>query len=344
MQEQKVQEEIQEDFSFKSFFVPLTTMKAVHWIIIVGLIVFANMLFNGFVWEDNTLIINNPWGHTFDIFNTKVTFNDLGQFRPVTALYSAILFTFFNTQPFFYHIIQLVIHCANAIIIFFIFKHFFSKKNALLLSLLFLIIPINSESVVYIGAFDNPLFILFGCAALYLSLKEKISLNRFLVISTLLILSLLSKETGVLFFVIITFYKFLKRHSYLPFLILTITIFCLYLLKFHMGGGLGILYMVPIKTLTLSQRLENIPLIILYYIKTFFVPIQLVVNQQWVVSKIDFQNFYFPLVVDSLFFLSLIMVGWYLWKQSKNTFVLFLFFFLWFISGLLFHHHFQFFA
>ena len=55
--------EREQAFSLKNLFVPLTTLKAIHIIVIVGFIVYANMLFNGFVWDDKIYIIFNPQNH-----------------------------------------------------------------------------------------------------------------------------------------------------------------------------------------------------------------------------------------------------------------------------------------
>src|SRR6185437_8626763 len=140
--------EIEEEFSFYSYFVPLTTKKAIIWIIIIGLIVYFNSLLNGFVWEDQTLIINNINGHSFNIFDLKNTANQGLQFRPFTALIIAILYSIFNNTAFFYHLTQLVLHVGTTILLFFLFKKFFTKTLSFFLSLLFLIHPINTDSVV----------------------------------------------------------------------------------------------------------------------------------------------------------------------------------------------------
>ncbi|MGH7202907.1 MAG: hypothetical protein ACREHC_00510, partial [Candidatus Levyibacteriota bacterium] len=92
---QKVEQE-ESDFSFKSLFVPFTTIKAIHLIVIIGFIVYYNSLFNGFVWEDKSLIVYNSTGHLFNIFSANNSFNHGGQFRPIAALYSAIAFAFFS--------------------------------------------------------------------------------------------------------------------------------------------------------------------------------------------------------------------------------------------------------
>src|SRR5579864_338112 len=93
-----------QDVSFKSLFVPLTTLKAINIIIILGLVVFFNSLFNGFVWDDNTYLINNPEIHTFnlEVVLGKNLFNYSGFYRPIPALYFAGLYTIFSTMPFFY--------------------------------------------------------------------------------------------------------------------------------------------------------------------------------------------------------------------------------------------------
>ena len=113
----KTIENIKEEdkFSFKNLFVPLTTAKAITWIVVIGLIVYFNMLFNGFAWEDNTLIINNINGHSFNIFDLKNTFNQGIQFRPFTAFFVATLYSLFSNTAFLYHLTQLILHLGDAI-------------------------------------------------------------------------------------------------------------------------------------------------------------------------------------------------------------------------------------
>src|SRR5579872_2197126 len=108
-------QEQENEFSFKDLFVPFTTLKAIHWIVIVGLIVYANMLFNGFVWDDKSYIIQNPELSHFNpiaLFGHNM-FNAIGQYRPIPAIYFAAIFAFFKDTPFFYHVPQLVLHIVN---------------------------------------------------------------------------------------------------------------------------------------------------------------------------------------------------------------------------------------
>src|SRR5476649_1215100 len=98
--------EQEQEFSFKKLFTPLTTLKAIHWIIFIGLAVFATMLLNGFVWDDEVYILNNALSHVLSIpvaFGTN-SFNEGGQYRPITVLYFSTLYTLFGNTAFFYHI------------------------------------------------------------------------------------------------------------------------------------------------------------------------------------------------------------------------------------------------
>src|SRR5579862_9128553 len=86
------------DFSFKDLFVPFTTAKAITWIIIIGFIVYGNMLFNGFVWDDKTYIVNNIDIRTLNFFQLfgPNSYNSFGFYRPLAAIYFALLYAFFG--------------------------------------------------------------------------------------------------------------------------------------------------------------------------------------------------------------------------------------------------------
>src|SRR5579872_741315 len=149
-----------EEFSFKKLFIPLTTLKAVHWIIFIGLIVYANMLFNPGVWDDNEYILNQPLLQTFNIsaiFGSNF-FNNAGQYRPLTVLYYSVLYPLFGSNLFFYHVLQLTIHITNSALLFVLFKKFFGNKLSFFLSVIFLIHPMQIESVSYISSTDSTLF------------------------------------------------------------------------------------------------------------------------------------------------------------------------------------------
>jgi len=335
----------EEEFDIKKIFAPFTTTKAIHWIVIIGLIVYANMLFNGFVWDDLTYIINNPTIHSFNIVSIlnsfkESLFNSGGEYRPITAIYFLITYAFFGNSPFFYHFIQLSLHIVNTILIFILFAKFFSRKISLFLSVIFLIHPMQVEAISYIASTGNPLFFLFGIIALLIGISNNVDTQRQIVIFCLLLLSLFARETGILFLLLIIFYRILfNKKQTVSFLIFSLITLSIYLFARIVIGGIYLtkLDLVLIARLSLLGRLINIPAIFFYYIKTFFIPITLSVDQQWIVQKINYPDFYFPLLIDLLFLVAIGILGIYISKKRKEMLRVFLFFSVWFLTGVAFH-------
>lgn len=122
------------DSSLKRCFVPLTTSKAITWIIVIGLIVYVNMLFNGFVWDDITYIVTNTDIRTLNIWQLfgPNYFNSLGLYRPIPEIYFALLHNLFGDTPFFYHIVQLILHIIASVLVYILFKK--SRYNFVIFS------------------------------------------------------------------------------------------------------------------------------------------------------------------------------------------------------------------
>ena len=329
------------DFSFKNLFSPLTNAKAITWIIIIGLVVYANMLFNGFVWDDRTFILMNPDVTHLDIFYLfgPNTFNNIsaGQYRPLIAVYFTILHTIFDNSTFFYHIFQLTINITNTILLFYILKKFFNINIAFLVVLVFLFHPIQVESVSYIASSDNPIFTFFGLSALLLNSIDNPTWKKTLLVFCLLLCSLLSKETGLLFVILTVVYRYLflktNKTAYLCYGILTIIIYLFF--RFAVADVyFSIVKLAPIARLSLADRFFTMPAVIFYYLKTFFSPINLVIIQYWTVTSADFSHFYLPLMLDLFSFLLIVFTGRYVWERGRKTFKQFMFFCLWLFLGL----------
>jgi protein O-mannosyl-transferase len=332
----------EEEFSFKNLFVPLTTKKAIVFIVIIGFIVFANMLLNGFVLDDKTFIVSNPELHfnTISSLFSSSLFNSNGRYLPITAFYDTLVFNMFGAKSFYYHFLQLIIHICNAIFLFLLFKHFFNKKLSLFLSLIFLVHPIQVESVSYISSSNNPLFFILGISALILNIKENSSFKRLIAIFGLLLFCILTREAGILFlFVILLYQLFFKKGKKILFMVSAAIISI-----FYSSLVLGFAHIFTVKPeaasisqLTFFQRLINIPAVIFYYLKTLFFPIKLAIDQQWTINSLNFQGFFLPLIMNTLFFLSLITLGIFVFKKNEKAIRAYLFFSLWFIAGLAFH-------
>jgi tetratricopeptide (TPR) repeat protein len=191
------------------------------------------------------------------------------------------------------------------------------------------------ESVSYIASYGFLSFF-FGISALILSSVQKLNKNFIPIVILLLILSILTKETGIVFLALIPTLKFLtKRNSVITYSIISSAIFCAYLILrfFIVGLFSNSMISVPISLLSLPMRLLNIPAILFYYLKTFLFPLNLAISQMWTISSINLNNFYLPLFLDLLLFFIFILLGFICYKHKK-TFPTFLFFGVWFILGI----------
>lgn len=336
----------EEDYFFKRFFIPFTTKKAIIWLIVIGLVVFANMLINSFAWDDLSYILYNPEIHTLDILSLfKPSFFNHGtQYRAFSAVYFALLHSVFTDNAFFYHFVQLALHITNTILLFVFLKKFFKKNISFLLSILFLIHPIQVESVSFIGATVSPLFFIFGITTLLIVSSKKMleKAYSYLLIFFLLLLCLLTKETGAGFVVGAVGYVYLfQRKFFLKTLITaSATTFVYAFIRFFVGGvGLtekNVRAVTPIIHLPLFERILNIPAVFFYYLKTLFFPKDLAIDQVWVIKNLSFQGFYIPLFFDLLFLAFVIFVGYSVLKQ-KILISLYIFFVLFFFSGMAIH-------
>jgi tetratricopeptide (TPR) repeat protein len=255
----------------------------------------------------------------------------------------------FNNHSFYYHFAQLILHIINAILLFGIFKKFLSNKVSFIIALLFLVHPINVESVSFICATIGPLYSFFGLLALFLIQRNNLTKNAYATISSLLLFSLLTKEEGILYLALLPlFCIFFQRKNFKPILICEAIIMFLYLpLRFFIGKaylmGFGATTPVlngryiPITHLGILSRMANMPQIIFYYLKTFFYPATLVTDQIWTITTISLKSFYIPLAADLVFFAILLVAAKKIFSADKNDFKIFMFFFAWFLLGLIMH-------
>jgi hypothetical protein len=341
---------VEKEFSFKNYFIPFTTSKAVHWIVIIGLIVFCNGFFNGFVKDDHAEIIENPVVQSIqnfpNFFTGSLFYNGLGQqlagsfYRPITSVVFSSIYSLFGASSFAFHFFPILFFIINACFVFYLFKQFFKTAIAFALSLVFLVHPINSEVALYISALQEVLFLFFGMITLLILHRYK-SQKAFIISSICLLLSLLSKETGILFFFMSYVYLFLfARKGFYYFLGYSLVALCIYF--FLRVSAIGIVSHVvanaPIQNLSLSARLLNIPAIILFYLKVFIFPLNLSSSYHFVYTRITTEHFWLPLIIDLIFFIAIIATAWSIPKRnSRRYFTVFVFFSIWLLVGLLLH-------
>lgn len=331
----------------------MTSKKAILLIIVLGFAVHFSSLFNGFVWDDIGQIVNN--GMTQHVSNIKSFFFGLKDldgntvkiaaiyYRPLMASMFAIMNTIFGPQPFYFHLLSVLLHLIITVFIFKLFSDFFKIPIALALSLIFLVHPFNTEVVNYASALNDLLYFIFGIAAV-LVVRTKLP-KPFTIIATsvLLFLSLLGKESGILFIPVMLLYSFFYYRDKLVSVAISSAIapVAYYILRTSFYTNLPedkIIGFSPFIDMSVWGHLLNIPKIFLYYFGNFFIPKDFLVAQHWVVTTPTLVNFFFPALILLSFICLIVYLGirFYRSKESRNVKDLF-FFTFWFFSGVGFY-------
>ncbi len=343
-----------DEVTFKGLFLPLTTKKAIVFIFLIGFIVFFNSLFNPFQFDDFAQIVNNPFINNLGsipsyfekgmAFSGNYSFKMLHlQYRPFYFSYFTIVYAFFGANPLPFHLFQLFLHITNSILLFVIFSKLFKKEIAFLISLIFLVHPINSEAVIYIADVQETIFILFGLIAFYLILqtnKRILSIRKLILISVLLLFSLFTKETGSLFLILLFIYVYLfskvnKKRFFLSVMgVLLIYLVTRYIISFNSVTDIS---QSLIQQASFYIRLITMPKIFFYYFSKFVYPINLAVGQLWLVKQINFTYFFLPLLMDIVILFTICLGGLFLFKKNNSQLKLYVFFSIWLFLGIIMH-------
>ena len=122
---------------------------------LTALLVFANSLGNGLVYDDHFLIERNRLLHEADVWGILTTHywggyegeaNVNGQYRPLTIL-SFMLDGLGGIWPFRFHLTNVLLHMVNSLLAYLLCLNLGLKRGAILAALLFAVHPIHAEVV-----------------------------------------------------------------------------------------------------------------------------------------------------------------------------------------------------
>ena len=169
--------------------------------------VYAPALAGGFVWDDNVLVTRHPavqqlqsLGTYFgQLFWTNPEFDESPAFyRPITILTYAVQQRLFGSEPFFFHLFNVLVHATSCVLLFFVCRRAgASARAAALGALLFGTFPRLSESVAWISGRTD---LLASCAVLAAWLLHDSAPGRTARrggAALLLLLGLMAKEVAI---------------------------------------------------------------------------------------------------------------------------------------------------
>lgn len=232
-----------------------STVKTIVLFIAIGFFVYLPTLFGAFIWDDEDFVHQNQYVKEFRFtkFFRENAIAGRGKisnyYRPVQLTYYALIHNIFGFNPFWYHAGSVMLHVFTAIVVFLFLKLFLKDAGlAFLIASLFLIHPVQTESVSYISGVSDPIFVLFLFLSLYWYLKSNSEKQYYLFSIGSFVLALLSKElaiTGmgiiVLLFIVVRKKEWARD---IPFLIVY--------------QAIGLLYIVLRFTILQFQSIESI--------------------------------------------------------------------------------------
>ena len=160
-------------------------MTVTHWLpvallVFVCIVVYLNSLSNGFVFDDYAVIIENKYlklpGINFASFLNHSYFNIAGgeaSYRPVATLSYYLIYAIAGLNPFFYHLLSVILHIINVVLVYRLFNLILKHRfTALIAGLLFACHPALTEAVDCISYNEDLLAAVFFLLAFLLYLKS----------------------------------------------------------------------------------------------------------------------------------------------------------------------------
>lgn len=321
------------------FFYPLV-------IVILGFIVYSNAFFTNFILDDKKQIVEFSYMHSplyiplFLVSSVKINDTERGvlnlYYKPLFYSFLSLFYIMGHGSPFPFHLFQISLHAINAILLYYLFKRFIPQNLSFLLAVIFLVHPANELTVAYIASLQDVLFFFFGMVALLTVAYQKFSeINRLRLVSLLLLLSLLSKETGILFLGITFLYTvFFEKKLLARAVIFFVFLLAIYFVLRIVSSNIQLLGLVGNKIIQMSlwERIVLIPNLLLYYLKEILIPSETVMVGSELPANV-------PVIHKIIFLTGIVALGFLIFILFKffrksHLFYPALLFFIWFITGI----------
>ncbi len=275
------------------------------------MLAYSNTLFNGFFYDDFHVVIENIWIRDFKYLPEIFTSHLWGfreesasfYYRPILHVIFMIDYHLFGLSPWGYHLVNVIFHGVNTVLVFlialFLFSSFELNKTGLnktglnktglnkasLLAfasaLIFAVHPAHVEPVAWVSAMTELSFTLFLLLSLYLYMISFAGRRLFYFLSLFAFFaSLLCKETALTFPAVLILFdlcfvskggvKGLRIKRYLPYVLLIV---CYFVIRVAVAGSV-----VPeskIDEMGLFQMAINIFPLLSDYILFFAFPSEL---------------------------------------------------------------------
>jgi len=178
---------------------------------------------NGFVWDDETFIVNNSYVH--DISHWPLYFSRADtvssdpvlsrMYRPIQTLSFAIDAALWGTWPGGYHLMSILLHLASCLAIIFAFTPLVGNRTAFVAAMVFSVHPALSEGVLSLAARGNQLYTLFALLSIGWFLRTGRPLDKLHLLSVISgLVAMLSKEPAIAYLALLPLLQMATRRPW----------------------------------------------------------------------------------------------------------------------------------
>ncbi len=169
-------------------------------------VAYANLYGNQFLFDDQTLIVENEflryWHYLPTLFTTPImagSHTNSDFYRPLQTFLYFFIYQFSDLSTVGYHLLNVSLHAANACLLYRLgVKLRFNAVAVFIAALLWAVHPIHTEAVTYISGTADGLYSFFCLLGLVL-LAPDFTSRKILLAVLFCALALLSKEAAVVF-------------------------------------------------------------------------------------------------------------------------------------------------
>ena len=322
----------------------LSTRQVASILALVGILAFLQTFWNGFVGDDMSQIVHNPVVHSLKnilLYFQGGTFY-VGDgiaplygayYRPFMTTVLGVLYAVFGAHALFFHAVQLMFHIGSAVLFYAILRLSVRQSIAFFCTLLFLVHPINSQSVYAIASMQDATMLFFGLLGLWLLMQHTGSRKSLVGVGACLFIALLSKESAIVFALMYGYFAWQWQREH--FKTLSTSFACVIAVWAVMRvAAVGLLHNpgnAPILHASFGERLLTVPSALYFYAVQFVAPIKISAMYYWTHASFSMAGVGLPLVMVILCVSAMVFAGRYLQRKApKRLYYTYLFYAAWF--------------
>lgn len=196
------------------------------------LLLYIPSLYHEFIFDDGTLVVENPyirsWKYLPQMLSKDASniWDPSNYWRPAFSISLALDYSLWGLTPMGFHLTNVLLHALNSALLFSLGKKLQNASCGVFTSLLFALHPIQAHAINVVSLRADLLAALFALLSVHAFLS-----SRMILFSIGLTLALLSKETSMVFPLVLFFaWMVLQKNRRDLTLILAFSVLALYLL------------------------------------------------------------------------------------------------------------------